>query len=180
MKRLLALLILSSPCFAQTIDLQSEKAALAKIEEAIRAGDDAAFVAECDRLLSVHEVTALAWYLCGKHLLFVKTSDEKQSLANARTAYNRLVRAVADFSRTSKQTFYALDALQYQGLAAMLFHDADRASVAFRSALARDNRLPAAWYNLAVLYEMRGLQEEAMRAFDRYLRLKNASEEQEF
>jgi tetratricopeptide (TPR) repeat protein len=178
--RQLVLLLFSSLCWAQTIDLKSEKESLAKIDAAIQAGDDAAFVAECDRLLSVHKVTALAWYTCGKHLLFVKTTDEKQSLVNAKTAYSRLNRAVADFSRTGKQTFYALDALQYQGLAALLFHDFDRAQVHFRAALARDNRMAAAWYNLGVLYEMRGQQEEAMRAYDRYLRLKNTGEEQEF
>lgn len=179
MRYLFAVLI-SSACWAQTIDLKREKESLAKIDAAIKAGDDAAFLAECDRLLEVHQVTALAWYTCGKYLLSVKTTDEKQSLAHARKAYSRLTRAIADFSRTGKQTYYALDALQYQGLAALLFHDFDRALVHFRAALARDNRVPAAWYNLGVLYEMRGQQEEAMRAFDRYLRLKATAGAQDF
>lgn len=178
--RHLLLLLFSSVCWAQTIDLKSEKESLAKIDAAAKAGDDAALVTECDRLLRIHQVTALAWYTCGKYLLFVKTSDERESLANARKAYSHLNRAVADFSRTGKQTFYALDALQYQGLAALLFHDADRALVHFRAALARDNRVAAAWYNLGVLYEMRGQQEEAMRAFDRYLRLKGTGDAQDF
>jgi len=173
-------LLLSSLCWAQTIDLKSEKESLAKIDAAAKAGDDRALVTECDRLLAVHQVTALAWYTCGKHLLFVKTTDEKQSLANAKTAYGRLARAVADFSRTGKQTFYALDALQYQGLAALVLHDFDRAMVHFRAALARDNRIAATWYNLGVLYEMRGQQEEAMRSYDRYLRLKGTGDSQEF
>lgn len=172
--------LLSSFCWAQTIDITREKVWLAKIDAAAKAGDDATFVAECDRLLEVHQVTALAWYTCGKYLLFVKTTDEKQSLAHARTAYSRLSRAVADFSRTGKQTFYALDALQYQGLAALLFHDYDRAMVHFRAALARDNRVAAAWYNLGVIYEMRGQQAEAMRSYDRYLRLTNVGEMQDF
>lgn len=172
--------LLSSLCWAQTIDLRSEKASLAKIDAAVKAGDDAALVNECDRLLRIHQVTALAWYTCGKYLLSVKTSNEKESLANARKAYSRLQRAVADFSRTGKQTFYALDALQYQGLAALLFHDTDRALTHFRAALARDDRVPAAWYNLGVLYEMRGQREEAMRAFDRYLRLRSIAEAQDF
>jgi tetratricopeptide (TPR) repeat protein len=179
MRRLL-LFLLSSLCWAQTIDLTREKESLAKIDAAAKAGDDRALVTECDRLLAVHQVTALAWYLCGKYLLYVKTTDEKQSLANAKTAYSRLGRAVADFSRTGKQTYYALDALQYQGLAALMFHDYDRALAHFRAALARDNRVAAAWYNVGVIYEMRGLQEEAIRAFDRYLRLTNAGETQDF
>ncbi len=178
--RFLFLILLSSLCWAQTIDLRNEKNALARIDAAIASGDDGAFVKECDRLLAVHQVTALAWYTCGKHLLFVKTTDERQARAHAKTAYRRLERAVADFSRTGKQTFYALDALQYQGLAALLFHDFDRAMVHFRAALARDNRIAAAWFNLGMIYEMRGQQEEAMRSYDRYLRLKAVGEAQDF
>jgi tetratricopeptide (TPR) repeat protein len=178
--RCLLLLLLSSHLWSQTIDLKSEKDSLAKIEAAQKAGDERALVSECDRLLAVHKVTALAWYMCGKYLLFVKTTDEKQALANARTAYNRLARAVADFSRTGKQTFYVLDALQYQGLAAILFRDFDRAIVHFHAALARDNRVAAAWYNLGVIYEMRGLREEATRSYDRYLRLQGTADSQDF
>lgn len=179
MRQLLPFL-LSCLCCAGTIDLKSEKESLARIDAAAQAGNDALFVAECDRLLAIHDVTALAWYTCGKYLLFMKATNEKQSLANARKAHGRLARAVADFSRTSKQTYYALDALQYQGLAALLFHDHDRALAHFRAALARDNRVAAAWYNLAVLYEMRGLQADAMRAFDHYLRLKGTADTLDF
>ena len=62
----------------------------------------------------------------------------------------------------------------------MLLSDLDRAQVHFRSVLARDNRIPEAWYNLGVIYELKGLQEESMRAFDRYLRLKNTDAASEF
>lgn len=173
-------LVLSLPLLAQSYDLKTEKAALEKITAAAKSGDDVTFTTECDRLLENHTITALAWYLCGKYLLFVKTDDEKKSLANAKTAYARLSRAIEDFSRTGKQTYYALDALQYQGLAAMLFHDHDRALVHFKAALLRDNRVPAAWYNVGVIYELKGLREEAMRAFDRYLRLRVGGENLDF
>lgn len=173
-------LFLSSTLLAQSYDLKTEKGALEKIMAAAKSGDDKTFISECDRLLENHKITALAWYLCGKHLLFVKTANEQESLAHAKMAYARLARAVDDFSRTGKQTYYALDALQYQGLAALLFHDHDRALVHFKAALARDNRVAAAWYNVGVIYELKGLREEAMRAFDRYLRLKGGDESLDF
>jgi|GEM_PF-3185023 len=165
---------------AQSYDLKAEKEALARIEAAITAGKHSEFMRECNELLDPHRINALAWYTCGKNLLNVPVSDIKESRANARTAYVRLKRATDDFARTGKQVFYATDAQQYLGLAAMLLSDLDRAQVHFRSVLARDNRIPEAWYNLGVIYELKSLQEESMRAFDRYLRLKNTDAASEF
>lgn len=164
----------------QSFDLKAEKEALARIEAAIAAGKHAEFVRECNALLDPHRINALAWYICGKNLLNVPVTETKQSRENARIAYARLKRATDDFARTGKQVFYATDAQQYLGLAAMLLSDLDRAQVHFRSVLARDNRIPEAWYNLGVIYELKGLQEESMRAFDRYLRLKNTDAASEF
>ncbi len=164
----------------QSFDLKAEKEALARIEAAIAAGKHAEFVRECNALLDPHRINALAWYICGKNLLNVPVTETKQSRENARTAYVRLKRATDDFARTGKQVFYATDAQQYLGLAAMLLSDLDRAQVHFRSVLARDSRIPEAWYNLGVIYELKGLQEESMRAFDRYLRLKNTDAASEF
>ncbi len=171
---------LSSGIFAQSYDLKAEKEALVRIEAAIAAGKHDDFMRECNELLNPHRINALAWYMCGKNLLNVPVTDIQQSRANARTAYVRLKRATDDFARTGKQVFYATDAQQYLGLAAMLLSDLDRAQVHFRSVLARDNRIPAAWYNLGVIYELKGLQDESMRAFDRYLRLKNTDAASEF
>jgi tetratricopeptide (TPR) repeat protein len=165
---------------AQSYDLKKEKEALARIEAAISAGKHAEFVRECNELLDPHRINALAWYICGKNLLNVPVTDIQQSRANARTAYVRLKRATDEFARTGKQVFYATDAQQYLGLAAMLLSDLDRAQVHFRSVLARDNRIAEAWYNLGVIYELKGLQEESMRAFDGYLRLKNTDAASEF
>jgi tetratricopeptide (TPR) repeat protein len=164
----------------QSFDLKTEREKLAKIEAAIKAGDDPTFVAECDALLDPHRINALAWYTCGKHLLYVKTTDPKQARANVKQAYGRLKIAADDFFRTGKQLYYALDAMQYLGLAAMLLGDHDRAQVHFRLVISRDNRIPAAWYNLGVIYELKGLKEESMRAFDRYLRLTSGTDGQDF
>jgi tetratricopeptide (TPR) repeat protein len=160
---------------AQSFDLKTEKERLAKIEAAIASADDATYLTECDALLQEHHINALAWYTCGKHLLFLKTSDLQAARKNAAVAYTRLKMATRDLNKTGKQIYYVLDALQYQGLAAMILGDADRAMVHFKTALARDNRLAEAWYNLGVIYEQKGLRDESMRAFDRYVRLKNAS-----
>ncbi len=156
----------------QSYDLKTEKEKLAKIEAAIKAEDNPTFVAECEALLDPHRINALVWYTCGKYLLFVKEPNPTKARANVKLAYKRLKVAADDFARTGKQVYFALDAWQYLGLAAMHFGDLDRAQVHFRQVLARDNRMPAAWYNLGVIYELKGLQEESMRAFDRYLRLK--------
>lgn len=172
--------LFSTALTAQSYDLKNEKAAIARIEASVAAGGHADFMKECDELLDPHRINALAWYLCGKHLLSVPVKDLAQGRKNARIAYARLKRAAHDFARTSKQVFYATDAQQYLGLAAMLLGDLDRAQVHFRSVLLRDNRIPAAWYNLGVIYELKGLTEESMRAYDRYLRLKNAGDASEF
>ena len=179
-KYLTGFLLISSALFAQSFDLKTEKEALARIEAAIAAGSHAEFVRECKDLLNPHRINSLAWYLCGKNLLYVPVLDIKESHANARTAYVRLKKANDEFSRTGKQVFYAVDAQQHLGLAAMLLGDLDRAMVHFRSVLARDNRIPEAWYNLGVIFELKGLREESMRAFDRYLRLKNTDAASEF
>ena len=172
--------LISGGLFAQSYDLKEEKEALARIDAAITAGKHAEFMQECNELLDPHRINAFAWYTCGKNLLNVPVTDIKESRANARVAYVRLKRAADDFARTGKQVFYATDAQQYLGLAAMLLSDLDRAQVHFRSVLARDNRIPEAWYNLGVIYELKDLQEESMRAFDRYLRLKNTDAASEF
>lgn len=166
--------------FSQSHDLKSEKEKLAKIEAAIQAEDSKTYLAECEALLDTHRINALAWYTCGKYLLFIKQSDPAAARAKTKLAYARLKVATDDFSRTGKQVFYAYDALQYMGLAMIMLGDYDRAQVHFRQVLARDNRVAAAWYNLGIIYELKGLKEESMRAFDRYLRIKNAGEAQEF
>lgn len=166
--------------YPQSYDLKTEKEKMAKIEAAVAAGDNPAFIAACDALLDPHRINALAYYTCGKNLLFVKEAHPTQARANAKTAYKRLKIAADDFAKTGKQIYFALDAQQYLGLAAMHFGDLDRAQVHFRQVLLRDNRMPAAWYNLGVIYELKGLQEESMRAFDRYLRLKGASDATDF
>jgi len=173
-------LIFSSSIFSQSLDLKSEKERLKRIEAAIQAEDNPTYIAECDALLDGHRINALAYYLCGKHLLYVKESDPARALANARLAYKRLKIAGDTFYRASRQLYLALDAMQYQALAAMQFHDFDRAQVLFRQVLARDNRLPVPWYNLGVIYELKGQKEESMRAFDRYLRLTGGSGAQDF
>ena len=165
---------------SQSYELKPEKEAIAKIEAAAASADNATLVSECNKLLENHHISAYAWFLCGKHLLTVKTSDLKVARENTRTAYVRLEKATRDFKRTGKQLYLALDGEQYMGLAAMLLGDLDRAQVHFRSVLARDNRMAAAWYNLGVIYELRGLTEESMRSFDRYLRLVGASKDSEF
>lgn len=160
------------PVFSQSHDLKTEKEKIAKIEAAIKTEDNPTYFNECEQLLDSHRINALAWYLCGKHLLSVKAADAQTARANASLAYRRLKVAVEVFSKTSRQVFYALDAEQYMGLAALLLGDLDRAETHFRRVLKRDNRVPAAWYNLGVVYERKGLRDEAMRAYDRYLRLK--------
>lgn len=180
MKSLWFLVFSSCAAFAQSYDLKTEKEALARIDAAVKSGDNTAFVNECNQLLERHAITAFGWYTCGKNLLYVKTSDPKQALRNAHQAYHRLKRATDDFARTGKQVYLTLDGLQYLGLAAMLFNDYDRAMVHFRAVLARDNRLPAAWFNLGVIYELRGLRDESMRAYDRYQRLKTGSDVADF
>lgn len=171
---------LASALGAQSHELKKEKEILAKIEAAANSGDNATLVRECDALLEGHQISAFAWYLCGKHLLSVKTTDLGVARANTRTAYVRLEKATRDFKRTGKQLYLALDGEQFMGLAAMLLGDYDRAQVHFRAVLARDNRMAAAWYNLGVLYEMKGLTDESMRSFDRYLRLVGAGKDSEF
>lgn len=180
MKGWISFFALATLAFAQSHDLKTEKEKLAKIEAAIKAENHAVFMAECEELLDRHRINALAWYTCGKFLLLVKENDPHKARVNAKLAYNRLKLAVEDFSRTGKQVYFALDAEQYLGLAAMLFGDLDRAQVHFRKVLARDNRMPAAWYNLGVIYELKGLQEESMRAFDRYLRIKGGTDATDF
>ncbi len=165
---------------AQSYDLKTERDSLATIESAASTHDDVTLVRECNALLAEHRISALAWFRCGKYLLSVKAVSVKESRANARTAYHRLEKATKDFSRTGKQLYLALDGLQYMGLAAMLLGDYDRAQVHFRAVLARDNRMAAAWYNLGIVYEMKGLTDESMRSFDRYLRLVGASKDSEF
>lgn len=165
---------------AQSFEMKAEKDSLATIESAAATRDDATLVRECNTLLETHRISALAWFRCGKYLLSVRTTDLKEARSNARTAYHRLDRATKDFLRTGKQLYLALDGLQYMGLAAMLLGDYDRAQVHFRAVLARDNRMAAAWYNLGVVYEMKGLNDEAMRSFDRYLRLVGASKDTDF
>ncbi|HRP68498.1 MAG TPA: tetratricopeptide repeat protein [Turneriella sp.] len=59
-------------------------------------------------------------------------------------------------------------------------HDLDRAETYFMRTLERDNRIAAAWYNLGVVYERKGLETEAMRAFDRYLRLQSGESDVDF
>ncbi len=164
----------------QSLELKPEKEAILKIETAAASADNATLVSECNLLLESHHISAYAWFLCGKHLLSVKTGDLKQARDNTKTAYVRLEKATRDFKRTGKQLYLALDGEQYMGLAAMLLGDYDRAQVHFRSVLARDNRMAAAWYNLGVIYELKGLTEESMRSFDRYLRLVGASKDSEF
>lgn len=176
----LAGLTLTVSLRGQSYELKPEKESIAKIEAAAAAADNATLVNECDRLLENHHISAYAWYLCGKHLLSVKTDDLKVSRAHTRTAYVRLEKATRDFKRTGKQLYLALDGEQYMGLAAMLLGDLDRAQVHFRAVIARDNRMAAAWYNLGVIYEQKGLTEESMRSFDRYLRLVGASKDSEF
>lgn len=166
--------------FSQSYDLKTEKEKMAKIEAAVAAGDNPTLIAACEALLDPHRINALAYYTCGKNLLFVKEADPVRARVNAKTAYRRLKIAADDFAKTGKQVYFALDAQQYLGLAAMHFGDLDRAQVHFRQVLARDNRMPAAWYNLGVIYELKGLHEESMRAFDRYLRLKGASDATDF
>lgn len=158
--------------YSQSYDLKTEKEKIAKIEAAIKAEDNPTYLNECEQLLDSHRINALAWYLCGKYLLSVKAADLQTARAHANLAYRRLKVAVEVFSKTSRQVFYALDAEQYMGLAALLLADLDRAETHFRRVLKRDNRVPAAWYNLGVVYERKGLRDEAMRAYDRYLRLK--------
>ena len=165
---------------AQSYDLKLEKEKTAKIEAAIKAEDNPTLVAECEAVLDRHRINALLWYTCGKYLLFVKEPDPAKARANAKLAYHRLKVAADDFSRTGKQVFYALDAWQYLGLAAMHFGDMDRAQVHFNQVLKRDNRMVAAWYNLGVIYELKGLKEESMRAFDRYMRLKGGNDASDF
>ncbi|MCX7632707.1 MAG: hypothetical protein N2Z22_05180 [Turneriella sp.] len=165
---------------AQSHDLRTEKAIVAALRSAIAADDYPTLLRECDQVLATHQINALIWYLCGKHALFAPQPDAQSARANLHTAYNRLLRAAEDFARTAKQTYYTLDALQYLGLAAMLMGEDDRAITHFKAALLRDNRVQAAWYNLGVLYERKGLREEAMRAWHRYLRLKNLASEGEF
>lgn len=172
--------ILTFSLRGQSYELKPEKEAIAKIEAAAASADNATLVSECDRLLENHHISAYAWFLCGKHLLSVKTNDLKLARAYTRTAYVRLEKATRDFKRTGKQLYLALDGEQYMGLAAMLLGDLDRAQVHFRSVLARDNRMASAWYNLGVIYELKGLNEESMRSFDRYLRIVGASKESEF
>lgn len=179
MKTLCALLF-SSTLFPQSHDLKSEKEKLAKIEAAVNAQDDKTYLAECEALLDTHRINALAWYTCGKYLLSIKESNPTAARAKTKLAYARLKIATDDFARTGKQVYYAYDALQYMGLAMMMLGDYDRAQVHFRQVLARDNRVAAAWFNLGIVYELKGLREESMRAFDRYLRIKNAGEAQEF
>ncbi|MBN8219325.1 MAG: hypothetical protein J0L53_00295 [Spirochaetes bacterium] len=180
MKGWISVCVFATAVSAQSHDLKTEKDKLAKIEAAIKTENNAVFLAECEALLDRHRINALAWYTCGKYLLSVKESDPRQARSNAKLAYNRLKLAADDFSRTGKQVYFALDAEQYLGLAAILFGDLDRAQVHFRKVLARDNRMPAAWYNLGVIYELKGLQEESMRAFDRYLRLKGGGDAMDF
>lgn len=174
LRYILCVLIISgmSKIHPQSYDLKTEKEALTRIDAAVKAGKHETFMRECADLLVPHRINALAWYTCGKNLLSVPVSDLKQARENARTAYTRLKKANDEFSRTGKQAFYAVDAQQYLGLAAMILGDHDRAQVHFRSVLARDNRIAAAWYNLGVIYELKGLRDDSMRAFDRYLRLK--------
>ncbi len=166
--------------FAQSYTIKEEKEWIAKIENTVESKNDTAFVAACDTFLEQHKISAVAWFLCGKNLLFVKTKSVRESRANARIAYKRLEIAQKEFNKTSKQVYLTLDALQYMGLAAMFLNDDDRALTAFKTALARDNRLAAAWYNVAVIYERRGNQDEAMRAFDKYLRLKQNTTKDNF
>lgn len=177
-----ALLFVITPfvLFAQSFTIKEEKEWIAKIENAVESKNDAAFVTACDTFLVQHKISAVAWFLCGKNLLFIKTKSINESRANARIAYKRLEIAEKEFSKTSKQVYLTLDALQYMGLAAMFLNDNDRAMTAFKTALARDNRLAAAWYNVAVIYERRGNQDEAMRAFDKYLRLKESTTRDNF
>lgn len=175
-----AAFFLAASLFAQSYDLKTEKETIKKIEAAVLAADDATFIAECEGFLNVHRINALAYYLCGKNLLFVKESNPQKALANAHLAFKRLKTAVDLFLRASRQLYLALDAMQHQALAAMLFNDFDRAQVLLRQVIARDNRLPMAWYNLGVVYEIMGMKEESMRAFDRYLRLTRNSGEQDY
>jgi tetratricopeptide (TPR) repeat protein len=179
-KHLPLVILFSLALGAQSYDLKTEKDSLATIESAAATGDGVTLVRECNTLLADHRISALAWFRCGKYLLSVKTTDLKEARSNARTAYHRLERATKDFSLTGKQLYLALDGLQYMGLAAMLLGDYDRAQVHFRAVLARDNRMAAAWYNLGVVYEMKGLNDEAMRSFDRYLRLVGAGKDTDF
>lgn len=180
MKWRLVLLILPAALSAQSLDLKLEKEALARIDAAIQAQRHADFMRECDELLEPHRINALAWYTCGKNLLLVPEKDLKLAREHARTAYSRLKRASDEFGRTGRQVFYMIDAQQYLGLAAMLLNDHDRAMVHFRFVLSRDNRIAEAWYNLGIIYELRGLREESMRAFDRSMRLKNTDASSEF
>jgi len=177
---LAGLLFLPVQSFGQSHDLKTEKEKLAKIEAAIQAADDARFMAECDALLDIHRINALAWFLCGKHLLFVKETDPKTARAHVKLAYHRLEIAAEQFSRTGRQVYYAFDAEQYLGLAAMLLGDLDRAQTHFRTVVSRDSRIAAAWYNLGIIFELKGLQDESMRAFDRHLRLKTGGDATDF
>jgi tetratricopeptide (TPR) repeat protein len=174
------LLLVSTASVAQSYDLKTEKEKLTKIEAAIQAADDTRFMAECDALLDIHRINALAWFLCGKHLLFVKETDPKTARAHVKLAYHRLHVAAEQFLRTGRQVYYAFDAEQYLGLAAMLMGDLDRAQTHFKTVVDRDSRIPAAWYNLGIIFELKGLQEESMRAFDRHLRLKTGGDATDF
>lgn len=40
--------------------------------------------------------------------------------------------------------------------------------------------MATAWYNLGIVYEMRGLTEESMRCYDRYLRLIGTGKDTDF
>lgn len=166
--------------FSQSFDLKTEKENIGAIENAIETGDNPALVKICDTFLDPHKINAYAYFICGKFLLFVPEQDAQKARANAKKAYNRLKIASDDFAKTSKQVFYTLDAWQYLGLAAMLMGDFDRAETHFKQVLSRDNRTTAAWYNLGIIYEYKGLEVEAMRAFDRYLRLKGSSEDLDY
>ncbi|HRP68497.1 MAG TPA: hypothetical protein PLY93_03110 [Turneriella sp.] len=104
---------------AQSYDIKTEKNILRSIEEALENGDNPTFTKKCDTLLNPHGINAFAYFLCGKHLLFVPEKDVQKAHAQAKKAYGRLKIAADDFAKTSKQTFYVLDAWQYMGLAAL-------------------------------------------------------------